>query len=148
MRRLMLRAVTVQHYMLQDPVLVTPDTYLLAAAQLIIDKQVSGLTVVDELGRLVGIVSETDCLTVITGQAYDGNYHPEKVGDIMIRDRLLTASPGDNIIEVATSMMEHRHRRRPVVEDGKVVGLVTCRRLLKAIKSFLEPSPPDPEQKA
>ena len=119
--------------------MVTPETDLLAAAEVIIEKDMSGLTVVDDAGHLVGILSETDCLKVITGQAYDGHYHPRTVDEVMIRDNLVTTSPGDNIIEVASSMMERHHRRRPVVEDGKVVGLVTCRRLLLAIKGFLHP---------
>lgn len=133
----MVRPLTVQHYMLHDPVLVKPDTDVLAAVKLIIGSKISGLTVIDEDGRLVGVLSEINCLKVITGQAYDGNYQPQKVGDIMTREPLLTASPGDNILEVAMSMMEQRHRRRPVVEDGKVVGLVTCRRLLMAMSKFL-----------
>ncbi|MFB3078881.1 MAG: CBS domain-containing protein, partial [Lysobacterales bacterium] len=47
--------------------------------------------------------------------------------------------PHDQITDVAISMLDHKHRRRPVVIDGKLVGQVTCRQILKAIKEFAVP---------
>ncbi|MFT5101924.1 MAG: CBS domain-containing protein, partial [Planctomycetaceae bacterium] len=41
-----------------------------------------------------------------------------------------------DIITVAASMLDHKHRRRPVVENGKLVGQLTCRLILGAIKDF------------
>ena len=44
---------------------------------------------------------------------------------------------GDAVYDVAESMLDHKHRRRPVLNDqGEMVGQVTCRRLLGAIKDF------------
>jgi predicted transcriptional regulator len=47
--------------------------------------------------------------------------------------KVVVQNPNDDIVDVATSMLEHRQRRRPVVENGKVVGQVTCRQILKVI---------------
>jgi len=44
--------------------------------------------------------------------------------------------PTDDIVTVAASMLDHKHRRRPIVVDGKLVGQLTCRQILGAIKDF------------
>ena len=44
--------------------------------------------------------------------------------------------PDDDIISVAASMLEDKHRRRPIIEGDRLVGQVTCRQLLSAIKNF------------
>ena len=46
--------------------------------------------------------------------------------------------PHDDIVNVATSMLDHKHRRRPVVEDGLLVGQVTCRQILKVVTEGLK----------
>jgi len=47
-------------------------------------------------------------------------------------------SPTDDIIDVATSMLDHKHRRRPVVVDGLLVGQVTCRQILSVVTTGLK----------
>ena len=47
-----------------------------------------------------------------------------------------TNSPDDFIIDVAATMLDHKHRRRPIVDNGKLVGQLTCRQILRAIKDF------------
>ena len=56
---------------------------------------------------------------------------------------VVTVSLHDNIVDVATDMLKFKHRRRPVVQDdGKLIGQVTCRQLLRAIKEFASPQDP------
>ena len=82
------------------------------------------------------MVSGLDCLRAMLNAVYNGDEFVEgRVEDIMTKD-VETAHPHDDIVDVATSMLDHKHRRRPVVEDGIVVGQLSCRQILRAIKEF------------
>ena len=54
----------------------------------------------------------------------------------MASDNLVVAHPNEDITDVAQDMLLKNKRRRPVVEDGKLVGQITCRQLLGALKKF------------
>jgi CBS domain-containing protein len=51
---------------------------------------------------------------------------------------LCVVHPGEDIVDVAQDMLRQNKRRRPVVEDGKLIGQITIRHLLKAVRSFSE----------
>jgi CBS domain-containing protein len=66
-----------------------------------------------------------------------------KVADYMTRGEIDTVSPDDDIMTVARSMLDHKRRRRPVVDSrGVLVGQVTCRQLLRALKEMDVPRDP------
>ena len=102
---------------------------------MIVDNKISGLCVVDEAGQLVGILSELDCLRAILGAAYTES-DPGRVADVMAKDNLVVAHPDEDIIDVAQDMLIKNKRRRPVVENGKLIGQITCRQLLEAVSRF------------
>ena len=131
----MLNSVEVDKYMLENPVTVSPEADIFDAIQLILDNKISGLTVVNDAGDLVGGLSELDCLNAILSARYEGRTNVGKVKDYMITS-VTTASLNDDIVDVAADMVKHLHRRRPVVRDGKLVGQITCRQLLKAVRDF------------
>jgi len=63
------------------------------------------------------------------------------VGTILVKDHmsceLETVGPDEQIIDVALSMLDHKHRRRPVVDQrGNLLGQLTCRQLLKGVKDL------------
>jgi|TARA_B110000977_G_scaffold157010_1_gene199867 CBS domain-containing protein len=131
----MLLSVDLRDYMLTNPIKIKADENLLDAMGLIIDNKVSGVCVVDTQGMLVGVLSEMDCLNAVL----DATYNEGSIGcvqDYMTRDHILSAKPSDDIIDIAQDMLVHKHRRRPVVENGKLVGQITCRQLLSAVKKF------------
>jgi CBS domain-containing protein len=121
--------------MLTNPVRVNADANLFEAIELITDHKISGLCVVDDDNMLVGILSELDCLRAILSATYNEG-GVGRVSEYMTRDDLVLANANDNIVELAQDMLRHKHRRRPVLEDGKLVGQVTCRQLLIAVKNF------------
>ncbi len=132
----MTKSVEVVNYMLAKPITVKPDINVHEAAQKILENKVSGVAVVDADNNLVGMLSELDCLQAIVSAVYNGNSPGAAlVEDIMTKD-VEVNKPGDDIIDVASSMLDHKHRRRPVVENGKLIGQVTCRQILSAIKDF------------
>ncbi|MGK0441549.1 MAG: CBS domain-containing protein [Pseudohongiellaceae bacterium] len=131
----MLRSIDLRDYMIPNPVKIRQEQNLLDAMELIIDNKVSGICVVDDHDRLVGVLSEMDCLKGVLGATYnESGIGP--VSEYMCGDNIITASPGDDIVDVAQDMLAKKHRRRPVLDHGKLVGQVTCRQLLTAVKGF------------
>ncbi len=87
---------------------------------------IAGMPVVEK-GNLVGILCQTDILRV----AKEGPIHDFVVKDVMTKD-VVTVSPTDSAVHVAKLMIEKKVNRIPVVEDLKVVGIVTRYDLIKA----------------
>ncbi len=131
----MLQSVNLRDYMLTNPVKVRADDNVLDAMQVIIDNKISGVCVVDEEQNLVGILSELDCLRAVLSAIYN-NSRIGNVREHMASDNLVVAHPDEDIVDVAQDMLQKNKRRRPVVEDGKLIGQITCRQLLTAVKKF------------
>ena len=131
----MLRSVSLRDYMLPHPVKVRADDSISDAVKVIIDNKVSGVCVVDERDNLVGILSELDCLRAMLGSVYN-NTDLGKVKDYMASDNLEVAHPNEDIVNVAQDMLTKNKRRRPVVENGKLIGQITCRQLMRAMQQF------------
>jgi len=130
----MLKSVDLSDYMLINPVKVKEDINLRDAMKSIIDNKVSGVCVVDDHDVLVGVLSEMDCLAVVLNATYN-EIGVGLVSEYMIKD-VVVAHPHDDIIDIAQDMLVQKHRRRPVIKDGVLVGLVSCRQLLAAVDKF------------
>lgn len=131
----MLRSVEVEKYMLETPVTVSPDSDLFEAVRLILENKISGLCVVNSDGDLIGVLSELDCLNAILSAMYDDRTSVGSVKDYMT-SAVVTSKEHEDIVDVAADMLRNRHRRRPVVKDGKLIGQITCRQLLQAVRDF------------
>ncbi len=128
----------ISEFMIENPVSVSPKMNVYEAAHEILTNQVSGVTVVDEDGKLVGMLSELDCLQAMVTSVYNGaDAGGALVSDIMTVD-VEVNDPEDEILAVATSMLDHKHRRRPVVKDGILQGQLTCRQILKVVTDFAD----------
>jgi CBS domain-containing protein len=135
----MLRSVDLSDHMQKNPAVVYADAGLFDAIRMITSHRLSGVCVVDHENNLVGVLSEIDCLRAIVGATYNDDNDVGTVGEHMTAD-VKCAQLHDNIVEVAKDMLQCGHRRRPVVKDGKLVGQITCRRLLSAVGGFNHPS--------
>ena len=131
----MLQSVNLRDYMLLHPVKVKADANMMEAMKVIIDNKISGLCVVDDADNLVGILSELDCLRAVLSATYNKTT-VGKVSEYMATDNLVVAHPEEDIVDVAQDMLTKNKRRRPVVENGKLIGQITCRQLLTAVKKF------------
>jgi len=141
---------------------VTPDESVLVATRLMLQRGISGLPVVDGDGNLVGIVSEGDFLrraetgtkrvrprwlefVLGPGRLAEEYVHvsSRKVRDVMTRD-VHTVTPDAPLATVVDLMERHHIKRIPVVDGGKVVGIVTRANLLEAMASFIGEIAPSP----
>jgi len=138
----MLRSVDIQDYMLSNPVKIKANTDVFEAVHQILVYKVSGLCVVDEHDILIGVLSEMDCLRAILSSVYNESPAVGEVSEFMTRE-VISVSLHDSIVDVANDMLKHKHRRRPVIDDGgRLVGQVTCRQLLRGVKEFVSPEDP------
>ena len=133
----MLRSVDLSDYMLHDPVTITVEDDMFTAIGLIQEHKVSGLCVVDKQGMLVGVLSELDCLRAVLSATYNEN------GDVGNASAYMTADVDfcdihADLVDVADDMLKKGHRRRPVLDHGKLVGQITCRQLLSVVSHFNE----------
>ena len=124
---------TINDCMHHNPLTIHLDANLVNAIEIIVENKLTGLTVTDDTGCAVGILSELDCIDAILAAVYnDGSPEQALVRDAMVAD-LNTCKPTDSIVEVAQAMLETRQRRRPVLENGKLVGQVSSSNILWAL---------------
>ena len=133
--------VRVGHVMTRDVVSVTPDTPLKDVAAAIVERGISGLPVCDADGAVVGVLSEADLLVkqggspersgglfawlVETASAPDlAKLRARTAGEAMTAPAI-TVPAGSSVSEAARTMVSLGVNRLPVVEDGRLVGIVS-----------------------
>ncbi|MGC9503945.1 CBS domain-containing protein [Baaleninema sp.] len=147
---------TVAEVMSRDPILVRPDTPIQEAIQIIAERHISGLPTVDETGKLVGILSETDLMWRETGatpppyitildsviflenpKRYEKELHKvlgQTVGEVMTTEHIVTIAPDCSLQEAARLMHEKKVHRLPVLDESKkVVGILTRGDIVRAM---------------
>jgi CBS domain-containing protein len=129
---------------------VQPFVSVKDVARVMLQKHISAVPVVDEQGKLVGIVSEGDLmrrpeagtdrhprrwLVLFSEQQLATEYvkaHATKVADIMTR-YVVTATPDTPVNEIATLLEKNAIKRLPIVHNGQVVGVVSRANLIQAL---------------
>ncbi len=125
-----MKSVRVADYMATQLVTFKPNDTVFEAMHVFLTRKISGAPVVDDDGRLVGILSETDLLDVVT----QDSYYNEAVGIVadFMKHPVETVSPDEDIFSLARRFRaEHRHRF-PVVQAGKLIGQISRRDVLRA----------------
>jgi len=122
--------------MVSQPVTVLQSATIAEAARAIIAEKVSGVVVVNEAGVVVGMLSELDCLRNLLSEAYNGQAIGGEAVALAMTAPVTTCSADADIISIAESMLATKQRRRPVVDQGKLLGQITCRQLLGAMLDF------------
>jgi len=89
---------------------------------------VGSVVVLDRSGRPVGIVTERDVVRFLA-QEVDLKTPLENVA----RKNLITASPEDSVVSAAVKMIENNIRHMPVVEGGRLIGVISIRDVLRAL---------------
>lgn len=141
--------------MQRELITTTAETAINDAVRLMVVNRISGLPVVDSSGTVVGILSEGDLLrrtelgTKARVAAWIGwlagqgraareyvREHARKVGDIMSTP-VITVTPQTGLAEIVALMESRRIKRVPVVQSGRLVGILTRSDLMRALESLL-----------
>lgn len=128
----MLRSIEAKDYMSVNPVTFQVHTNIFDAIHELLTRRISGATVVDENKKVVGVISEMDCLKAIINLGY---YDEGEglVGDFMTAS-VDTIDKEINIVDAAQLLLKTNRRRMPVIEDGKFSGQISARSILQAFK--------------
>ncbi len=127
---------TVREFMATGLKTIPADMPILKAVDFLLKHKVSGSPVVDGDQKLVGIISEKDCLAVMIHGGADHDIPTGTVAEYMSKT-VNTLPPDMDIYYAAGRFLKHVYRRFPVVEDGRLVGQISRRDLLRAIQKYL-----------
>ena len=128
----------IERYLAEQDVRVSPGMNVYEASQVILANKASGATVVSESGELLGVLSELDCLRAMVTSVYNGSDPGGALVSEIMTTEVETTDADADIIAVATSMLSSKRRRRPVLKDGKLVGQISCRQILRAVTQDLK----------
>lgn len=121
----------IRDYMSRQLVTLSPGTEILQALDVFVRKDVSGAPVVDDDGGLIGILTEKDCMKVALNAAYHSEYGGI-VSDYMTAP-VVSVSPGDGIVSLAERFLRERYHRYPVVDQERLVGVISRRDIVRAL---------------
>ena len=116
---------------------VKPEMPILDAVDFLLEHHVTGAPVTDGEGKLTGMLTEKDCLRLLSS-GVDGDVPRGTVRDYMT-SKTDFVSPEMNVYYVAGLFLGANYRRFPVVEKGKLVGAITRYDILRSIRKALKP---------
>jgi CBS domain-containing protein len=129
----------VRDIMTQPVFTVRPTDPIEGAAALVADRRITAAPVVDGDGRLVGMVSEGDLLRdrvpedpTAHMRPVAAHHRPRVVSEVMTRE-VLTAWLDEDVSDVARTMLVHDVRSMPVLDGGRLVGIISRRDLLRTV---------------
>jgi acetoin utilization protein AcuB len=142
---------TVKDAMTKSPITIDPDAPLATAVATMTDRRIRHLPVVDDQGQLVGMITDRDLRNAAFSPALAEYLSrsaqrrlrgvTEAFEEMRVRDAMtwgvVTTRPEAPLAQAAAIMVEGRFGSLPVVEGGKLVGLVTERDVLKALAATL-----------
>ncbi|MGB3655600.1 MAG: CBS domain-containing protein [Rivularia sp. (in: cyanobacteria)] len=144
---------SVAEVMTRDPITVKAETPLREAIKILAEKRISGLPVVDDAGKLIGVISETDLMWQQAGVTppayfmifdsviylknpveYDRELHKalgQTVGEVM-NQKPITISPDKPLREAAKIMRDRKIHRLPVLDDSEqIVGILSLSDIIR-----------------
>ena len=128
----------VAQLMTTDLQTVTTDTYVEEAAELMLEKDIGSVIIVDDEGGLAGILTTTDFVDIVANQ------HPKDQTPVTeyMTTEVVTANGGESIRDAADRMITYGIHHLPVVDEGEgVIGIVTTTDLAAYLSHVQTPSP-------
>jgi CBS domain-containing protein len=125
-------SLTVSDYMTTDLITFTPDQSIEVVMQSLIKHRISGGPVVNEKNELIGIISEGDYIKQISESRYYNMPMQDQTIEKHMASNVETIDGNMNIFDAATKFLEAKRRRFPIVENGKLVGQISQKDVLKA----------------
>ncbi len=124
--------IIVSDYMTRNLIVFNPKQSVLEVMNLLIKHNISGGPVVNDSQELIGIISEGDCIKQIS----ESRYYNQPMENVTVEKHMVkdvdTVDGNMNIFEAAEKFLKSKHRRFPIIEDGKLIGQISQKDILKA----------------
>ncbi len=150
----------VKDIMTKEVITVSPDTEIVNAAKILLENRINGMPVIDAFGRLIGLICQSDlvaqqkAIPIPSVFTFLESFIPltsmkridkemEKIAALTVKEAMtlepVTVSPETDIEEVAKLMVDKKYHTLPVVDGGKVVGIVGKEDVLKTLLPKSQP---------
>lgn len=125
--------ILVSDYMSTKIITFTEDQPIEEVIETLIKHKISGGPVVNDANELIGIISEGDCIQQISESRYYNLPISKKntVGKAMVK-KVETINADMNIFDAANQFLKSKRRRFPILKNGKLIGLISQKDVLKA----------------
>ncbi len=134
-----MESLRVRDYMRKQPISFSPETQVAAAVEALLEQKQLGAPVLDDKRKVIGWVSEQDCLS----RVLESTYHSERnaiVSDVMSTE-VLSITPDLGIVDLAQQMTKDKPKIYPVLdEEGCLIGVISRRDVLGAIDRHIRTS--------
>ncbi len=127
--------IKVRDFMAKELIVFTPDMDIYAAIDVLVKSGISGAPIVDDERKLLGIISQKDCLRTLA----NGVFHNAPAGPVSeyMTEAVMSIGPDMDIFTVADLFLNNVYRRIPVVENEVVIGQISRRDVLRAIQHMV-----------
>ncbi|KAA1246195.1 CBS domain-containing protein [Aquimarina sp. RZ0] len=124
--------IKVSDYMTRDLITFTPEQSVMEVMETLVRHKISGGPVVNKNNELLGIISEGDCIKQLNeSRYYNMPIDDANVERFMVKD-VDTIDGNASIFDAANKFLETKRRRFPIIEDGKLVGQISQKDVMKA----------------
>ena len=129
-----LDTVRVRDYMSTTLITFHPDMEVMTAVNALVKNHITAAPVVDDAGKLVGVLSERDCLAIVFVAAHDDS----SAGPVrqFMNPKVVTVTPETSLMHLLSLFESQTCRRYPVMENGNLVGLISRSDVLRAINDL------------
>ncbi len=127
----------VTDYMTQKVITLHPLQSIAEAMDVFLEHRISGAPVMDDDGKIIGILSEIDCMKIMVDEAYHNLPHGKITVMNYMSNNVSSVSITADVLDVASKFLHTHYRRFPVVdENGKLAGQISRRDILKATRDL------------
>ena len=123
----------IKDYMATNLVRLAPQLNVYDSIYLLLKHRISGAPVIDDHEKLIGVLSEKDCLRIMA----NGSFYDMPAGEVKdyMSTKCFTLQEDDDIFRAADLFLHHNFRRIPIInEENEVVGQISRRDVLRAIQ--------------
>jgi CBS domain-containing protein len=132
--KVMYEPAKVKDFMARHLITLSPEMEILRAVSILLKNDIAAAPVVDDAGNLVGILTERDCMKVVLNAGYHSEYGGQ-VSEFMSPE-VETIAANESIVDVAKLFFGQRFHRYPVLDNGRLVGQISRRDVLRALGKF------------
>lgn len=126
-----MHSILVKDYMDSNHHAITERANVVDAIGTLLKHSIPSAPVIDKDQRIVGYITEQDCIAEMLNDAF----YCEEPGSItkVMTQNVAPIDPQSSIVEIAQGMLKDHHTHYPVVDNGKLIGVISRSRILKAL---------------